>query len=272
MTNLATSVLGSNAVLQGSVPPRWKPAGNAKTHCHRVPVVLQMTAVECGAACLAMILGFFGRRTRLEECRARCDPGRDGITAQTIVAAARDFGLRTKAYCLTAEELQHLSMPAIIHWNFNHFVVLEHWSERGVGIVDPGWGRREIAPQDFEASFSGVALAFEPDEGFEKRVEAGSQLSLGYINRILGVPGTRRLLVQILTASLLLQVFGFAVPAFTKLVVDRILPGRALSDLNVLGMGAFLIALVHASMGYLRSALLISLAERLDWNLMSGFF
>lgn len=111
----------------------------------RVPVILQMNAVECGAACLAMILGYFGRKTRLEECREKCDAGRDGVTAQTLAAAARGFGLRTKGVLLTTEALANVQTPAIIHWNFSHFVVLERWSRDGVDIVDPAWaGARSI--------------------------------------------------------------------------------------------------------------------------------
>src|SRR5262245_2074794 len=125
----------------------------------KTPVVLQMNSVECGAACLAMILGHFGRKTRLEECRARCDAGRDGVKAQTIVVAAREFGLRTKALWIEgAGNLASLPVPSIVHWNHNHFVVLERWSRSGVEIIDPDRGRRQIAMSELEDSFSGVVL------------------------------------------------------------------------------------------------------------------
>jgi len=238
----------------------------------RVPVILQMNAVECGAACLAMILSYFGRKTRIEECRRKCDAGRDGVTAQTMLAAAREFGLRTRASLLDAGGLEQISLPAIVHWNYNHFVVLERWSERGARIVDPGWGRREITGEEFAASFSGVALTFEPGSEFQRCHSRGPNLPLSYWRRIVGVPGARRLLLRILGASLALQVFGFALPVFTKVVVDRVIPLRAAGELDLLGIGALVIALSHAFMSYLRSTLLISLEERLDSNLMLGFF
>ena len=93
----------------------------------KVPVVLQLNAVECGAACLAMILSYFGRKTRLEECRVALDCGRDGVSAQSVVAAGRRFGLRTKALSLPAEGLSQVNHPCIVHWNGSHFVVLERW-------------------------------------------------------------------------------------------------------------------------------------------------
>ncbi len=156
----------------------------------RIPVVLQMNSVECGAACLAMVLGYFGRKTRLEECRATCDPGRDGVTAQTIVAAARGFGLRTKALSVDAKGLSNVNAPCIVYWNSNHFVVLERCARGRVEIVDPAWGRRQLTPSEFETAFSGVALFFEPGPDFHARSMPGPNLPLNSVKQILRTPGT----------------------------------------------------------------------------------
>ena len=238
----------------------------------RIPVIRQLNAVECGATSLAMLLSYFGRKTRLEECRAACDPGRDGVTAQTIVMAARRFGLRTKALSLEAKDFSQIGVPCIVHWNLNHFVVLERWKSDRVDIVDPGWGRRQLTAAEFEAAFSGVALLFEPGPDFETRSKPGPNLLLNCVKGILRTPGTPSILSQILGASLVLQAFGFALPLFTKMLVDRVLPFRTLGVLNMLGVGAFVIALVSASIGYFRAALLIRLEARLDSHLMLGFF
>ncbi len=237
-----------------------------------VPVVLQLNSVECGAACLAMLLSYFGRKMRLEECRATCDSGRDGVTAQTIVAAARGFGLRTKALSLEAKDFSQVTVPCIVHWNLSHFVVLERWARDRVEIVDPGWGRRQLTTAEFEAAFSGVALLFEPGPDFQTRSKSGPNLLLNSVKQILRTPGTSGMLSQILGASLLLQAFGFALPLFTKLLVDRVLPLKTPGVLNVLGFGALVIALMSASIGYCRAALLIRLEARLDSHLMLGFF
>jgi ATP-binding cassette subfamily B protein len=238
----------------------------------RVPVVRQMNSFECGAACLAMILGYFGRRTRPEECRQKCDPGRNGVTAQTIVSAASQFGLKTRAYRLNAKNLDEIAVPCIIHWSRNHFVVLEHWSREAVEIVDPDGGRRKIPVQEFENSFSGTVLQFAPGSNFDRGCERGPHPLSTYLRRMLRAPGTIRLLTQIVGASLLLQAFGFAMPLMTKVLVDRVLPGGSAQAMNMLLSGAVLVALMHAATGYLRASLLLRLETRLDSYLMLGLF
>src|SRR5262252_8519127 len=133
----------------------------------RVPVVLQLNAVECGAACLAMILGYHGRRVSLTDCRDICGTGRDGTTAQILAKAARSFGLRVRAFSVEPNDLEHVAQPAIAHWQFNHFIVVERWTPSHVDIVDPGAGRRRLSPAEFEAGLTGVVLTFEPGIHFE---------------------------------------------------------------------------------------------------------
>src|SRR5947207_1384158 len=120
----------------------------------RVPVLLQMNATECGAACLAMILSYYGRKTAIAACRAAFEAGRDGITARMIVQAAREQGLRVKTFSAELDQVAHLPLPAIVHWNFNHFVVLEQWAPGKVRIVDPALGRRTLSGAEFAQSFT----------------------------------------------------------------------------------------------------------------------
>src|SRR5262245_51355466 len=124
----------------------------------RVPVVLQMNAVECGAACLAMILAYHGRHTPLAECSERLGIGRDGVTAQSIAGAARTLGLRVRAFSAPSADFTHVPLPAIGHWNFDHFVVVERWSPKSADIIDPAEGRRRITADQFDAAFTGVVL------------------------------------------------------------------------------------------------------------------
>ena len=219
-----------------------------------------------------MVLSYFGRKTRLEECRATCDSGRDGMSAQTIVAAARGFGLRTKALSMKAKDYSRVILPCIVHWNLNHFVVVERCTRGGVDIVDPARGRLQLTNAEFEAAFSGVALFFEPGPDFAARSKPGPNLALNCVKRILRTPGAGSILGKILGASLVLQVFGFALPLPTKLLVDRVLPIGALGMAAILGGGALAIALTSASTGYFRAVLLVRLEARLDSHLMLGFF
>jgi HlyB family type I secretion system ABC transporter len=238
----------------------------------QVPVLLQMSDVECGAACLAMILSYHGRKTRVAECRDACAPGRDGVTAQTIAAAARSFGLRVKAYSLEPIDLQRVPLPAIVHWNFSHFVVLERCSLDYVEIVDPATGRQRLTAEEVDDSFTGVVLTFEPGVQFEPRHEAGQSPWRTYLRSFLRLPGTPLVLAQILGASLLLQVLGLALPLFTQVLVDQILPLQMVDVMAILGIGIVFVTLAQAVTAYLRSALLIYLEARVDSQLMLGFF
>ena len=239
----------------------------------RVPVVLQMNTVECGAACLAMVLGYHGRHTSLAECRDNCAPGRDGVTAQTIVTAAQDQGLNVSAYSVRdARSLREVPLPAIVHWNFDHFIVLERISSQGMDIVDPANGRQQLTEAEFSEKFTGVVLTLQPGPRFEPRRPAGQPLWRQFLGTMLQTPGTPGALLQILLASVVLQVLGLGVPVFTGILVDSVLPYRIDNLLVILGLGMAVLVLAQVVSGYLRAAMLIYLQARLDTQLMVGFF
>ncbi len=238
---------------------------------HRVPLRLQLSAVECGAACLAMILSYYGRPTRVVECRDAMGIGRDGVRAETIAKSARSYGLRVKAYSIeNLKDFKYVPLPAIAHWDFSHFITIESWSPRWVKIVDPGLGRRRLTAAEFATSFTGVVLTFEPGSQFERRCHSKTQKSwrnylMGYI---LDRPG---LLLQILASSLLLQVMGLAVPIFTKILVDRVLPLQITSIMPMLALGMAMPILALVVTSYLRSTMLIYLQVRIDSKMMLDF-
>lgn len=238
----------------------------------RVPVIQQLSAVECGAACLAMILSYHGRETSVAGCRDKCSPGRDGVSALAIAEAARAFGLRVKAYTLEPKNFHHLRLPVVVHWEFNHFVVVEKWSAQGVEIVDPASGRRALSAAEFDAGFTGVALTFEPGVGFEKRGRPRAAFGRNYLRSILLLPGTRGTILQIILASLFLQLIGLSLPLLTKLVVDRIVPFQLSDLMTVLAVGVVLIVAAQSVMSFLRHSLLIYMRARLDTHLMLNFF
>ncbi len=238
----------------------------------RVPVIMQMGVTECGAACLAMILSYFGRKTQVVELSESCGVGRDGLTARTITKSARHYGLRVKAYTLEPSQFKLVPLPAIAHWNFSHFVVVERWSPQTVEIIDPAIGRRRLTGEEFDAGFTGVVLTFEPGVQFERRRVAGKSSWRGYLKQILRLPGTPGVLVQIVLASLLLQTFGLVVPALTKVLVDHVLPFSITNVMTQLGIGMAVVVLALMVTGYLRAAMLIYLEARLDARMMLGFF
>lgn len=239
---------------------------------NRVPVRRQLNATECGAACLAMILSYHGRKTVVEECRKVLGVGRDGLTALAIARAARAYGLQMRAYAPTTADLEHLPLPAIIHWNSDHFVVLERWSPRGAVVVDPASERRTLTPPEFEAGFSRVALVFEPGPRFERRNALEGRAWRSYLASLSGAPGVPMVLVQILLASFVLTVLGLAAPLLTKVLVDGVLSPRADGVMTVLGAGVLVIGLGQFTTSYLRGTLLVYAQAKLDSHMMLGFF
>ena len=239
----------------------------------RVPPVLQLTAVECGAACLAMILGYYGRKTRVAEIRDGYGIGRDGLSALDIVKAARNYGMRVRAISLRGQidEFRFVSLPAIVHWEFNHFIVVERWSAKHVDVVDPAIGRKRLSREEFELGFTGVVIMMEPGDQFNCQATPARKLTLRsyaiqYIKR---APMT---LVQLLIASLCLQLFGLGVPLLTKVIIDQILPLRLTSIIPLLGIGVLSLILAQLVVLVLRSFLLIFLQCRIDTHMHPCFF
>ncbi|MEV0999702.1 peptidase domain-containing ABC transporter [Nonomuraea sp. NPDC050202] len=232
----------------------------------RVPVVLQNTETECGAACLTMVLGHHGHRTTLHQVSDRLQIGRDGLSAKAIVDGAREHGLQARAFSLAPEDLARVPLPAVAHWEFSHFVVVERWSPDRVDVVDPGQGRRRLTPEEFGAGFTGVLLVFQPGEGFRR----GSSSMAGAWRREFARTLFRRrrgLLAQIVAASLLLQLLGLALPFFSELLVDTIVPARAAEVLSLLGPAIVLAGAAQFVIGYLRAALLVAVRARADQEL-----
>jgi ABC-type bacteriocin/lantibiotic exporter with double-glycine peptidase domain len=219
-----------------------------------------------------MILNYYGRQATVAEVREVCAVGRDGLSGLTIARAARGYGLRVRAYSVEPDQVRYLSLPAIIHWGFNHFVVLESWSPHRADIIDPARGRVRLARDEFKDDFTGVILTFEPGNQFHDGPEARKASSIrSYLSMMLSGPSAKGALAQILIASLLLQVCGLAVPIFTKVLVDQVVPLRNSDLLLICGAAMVTMVLAQTVTGYLRSACLIYLRGRLDSQLMLGF-
>ena len=238
----------------------------------RVPVRLQLGQTECGAACLAMVLSYYGCNTSVAECRDFCEAGRDGITARTIAAAGRRYGLRVRAFSTEPPDLAHVPLPAIVHWNFDHFVVLERWSMRTVEIVNPGLGRRKLTQEEFDAGFTGVLLTLEPGSEFSARRTAAKPAWRRYVKSMAQTPGMPRLLAQILGASLVLQILSLALPILTLLLIDQVLPLRMTRTMPIVAIGMVLLILSQVLATFLRARVLIGLQGHVDTRLMLGFF
>ena len=186
----------------------------------KVPVILQLEALECGAACLAMILAYYKRWVPLDQLRRDCGVSRDGSNALNICKAGAQYGLKYKVFRRSTDKLQEKgSWPSIIFWNRNHFVVLTGFKHGNAYINDPAHGRIHMPMEEFESSYSGICLTFEPDETFEpggKRVS-----SFDYLKK--NMKGNRRLVFLISVTSALAMLAGTTMPVFSRVYTDNLL-------------------------------------------------
>lgn len=206
----------------------------------RTPTVLQMEALECGAASLAMVLGHHGRHVPLEELRIACGVSRDGSRASNVLKAARGYGLQAKGMQMEPAALAEVRAPAILFWEFNHYVVYDgmgrRLGRRGVYINDPDKGRRFVPTEDFDTSFTGVVLVLEPGEDFRRGGRKPGVMA-ALPGRLRGTTGT---MLAALLASLLLVAVGATLPALSRTYIDTFMIGEQTSLLGVLfaAMGA----------------------------------
>lgn len=189
----------------------------------KVPVIMQMEALECGAACLTMILAYHGKWLPLEQVRADCGVSRDGSSAKNVLRAARNYGMKANGYKLEiADVKEQAPLPCVIHWNFNHFVVLNGFRKNKAVLNDPARGTVEVPMEEFDKSFTGVCLIFEPDEAFEKGGKPESVLSFAKKK----LRGTSSALLFILLTELITTVLAIVNPVFSRVFMDRILTGN----------------------------------------------
>jgi NHLM bacteriocin system ABC transporter peptidase/ATP-binding protein len=203
----------------------------------RTPTVIQMEAVECGAASLGIVLGHYGRHVPLEELRQRCGVSRDGSTAGSMVRAARLFGLEAQGVQLDTGDLPRLPLPAVLFWKFNHFLVLEGYG-RKVRLNDPASGPRSATWEEFDKSFTGIAIRMEPGPGFRPGGERRRALAALLARR----PRLGSVLYLTVLLGLVVAVAGLTMPILTRVFVDDVLLGGGQSAL-----GGLIVALAIAT-------------------------
>jgi ATP-binding cassette, subfamily B, bacterial len=227
----------------------------------QIPFVQQTTMADCAAACLTMVLGYHGKAVGLKEVLDLIGASRDGTNALVLIEAGRFLQLRGRGIQVRAiRDLRLLARASILHWRFNHFVVLDRYTEEGAWVVDPAAGSRLVPPEELDRSFTGIALTFEPAEDFEP---AAAKRSL--VQRYLGhLRCEAPLLGRILILSVFLQLLALAVPAATGVLVDRVVPRGDWYFLTVIVIGSLGLTLFRGLSGLIRSTLLLHLRTHLD--------
>ncbi len=219
-----------------------------------------MEAVECGAASLAMVLGYFGRYVPLEELRKACGVSRDGSNARNILRAARTYGLEATGYRKEPAELRQMDMPLIVFWNFNHFLVVEGFGKGVVYLADPAAGPRTVSDEEFDECFTGVTLAFKPGPEFKK---GGVKPSLwpGLRQRM---ESSKKALSYIVIAGLALVVPGLVIPTFIRIFVDDYLVLQMTDWIKPLLLGMLITAVMRGALTWLQKHYLNRLETKLS--------
>jgi ABC-type bacteriocin/lantibiotic exporter with double-glycine peptidase domain len=234
----------------------------------RTPTVLQMEAVECGAAALGIILAHHGRHVPLEELRAICGVSRDGSKASNILKAARTFGLTAGGKRYDVKELRAAALPAIVFWNFNHFLVVEGFGKGVVYLNDPASGPRKVTDEAFSRGYTGVTLALAPGSDFT-RGGARPGLIEAMAPRL---KGSKAGFAFVMIATLGLVLPGLALPIFTQIFVDEYLIGRMDGWLQPLLLGMTVAMALRMALTWLQQSQLLKLEMRLSLETSGAFF
>lgn len=230
----------------------------------RVPVILQQSPNECAAACLAMVLSGLGRPTTIEECLRLVGAGRDGTNARALVEAARVLGGVPSAYALETPDLRDLALPAVVHWKFDHFVVVERATARWFDVVDPATGRRRIGVDEFSRGFTGVVVVILAGPALDRNQAPAPDSRRVFLRLVLRAPLARRLLVELVAASVVLQLVALAPPFAILLVLDTVVPMSlgGVFTLGAVAVGALFLGQLAASLA--RVGILLALDARVD--------
>jgi ATP-binding cassette, subfamily B, bacterial len=227
----------------------------------QIELVTQLTASDCGPACLAMVLGYHGRSLPLDEIRAAMGGSAQGVSARQIAECARQYGLRARGVMFELDKLRYLPKGAILHWEMNHFVVLESADARGARIIDPSCGPRRVSARDMAERCTGIALLCEPSAEFKPLVRGRSARTARYLRWLHAAPGYWP---RVLVLSAVMQLVTLAVPAAMSLTVDKIIPRHDAELLHLLAAGCLAIWSIQFVASYLRSSLLLHLRTYMD--------
>ena len=233
----------------------------------KTPTILQMEAVECGAASLAMILGYYGSFIPLERLRVECGVSRDGSKASKIILAARRLGLNADGYKREISSLKNSPLPAILFWEFNHFVVLEGFKGDKAYINDPASGRRKVSYEDFNLSYTGVVLEFSKNDSFVAQGKKPSIFSM--LSR--RIKGMRRVILYVVLIGLFLVVPGLVIPAFSRFFVDTILVAKLTGFLKPLLIAMGLTAILKGVLTWVQQFVLMRFHLKLSLSSSAQF-
>jgi ATP-binding cassette, subfamily B, bacterial len=234
----------------------------------RVPFVRQIGSNDCGAAAIAMVLRYHGRRVGVSELSRMLGPTHGGSSVEAMVRLGEHYGMHGRAVHVDLEDLDVLPIGTVLHWDFRHFVVFERATRSRVVVVDPAQGRRSVGAAAFRRSLTGVAIVFEPATTFERDTRPPSR----QLGRLFGyVLEQRSLIGQLVMISLLVQIASAAVPLITGVLIDHVVPRRQYDLLAVLALAYCAIQAFSIMSSFVRAHLMIHLRTQLEVRFTSQF-
>ncbi|MFB5173096.1 peptidase domain-containing ABC transporter [Erwinia amylovora] len=235
----------------------------------KLPVVMQTEVTECGLACLTMIAAWHGRDTDIYSMRKVFDVSNNGMTLRQLITAAERISMNARAVRLELEELSSARLPCILHWSFNHFVVLKKISRKGAVIHDPALGKRVVSNKELSNKFTGIALEVWPQTEFKK--EKVSQ-SVTITDMFRGVAGLGGVLFKIILLSLFIEILALSIPLSSQFIIDVTLRSSDLDMLNFIVIGVVFLLILRAILSVVRAWTLMAIRYSLGIQWSAGFF
>jgi ATP-binding cassette, subfamily B, bacterial CvaB/MchF/RaxB len=234
----------------------------------RVAIIYQVEAAECGFACLAMVLSKYGTETNMRAFRSRYRVSLHGADLHTLSEVAHDFGLVTRALRVELSALPKLQLPCIVHWDFNHFVVLESVG-RSIEVVDPALGRQTYCPEEFSQHFTGVVLELVPGANYRHGPLAQRLRLRDILN---GLTGWRSSLVHVLVLSTVLQCISLISPQFLQQGIDQVAANKDIHFLVPLVLGFGFVYILHITLSTLQKLLVLHLGTQISYQSQRNLF
>lgn len=235
----------------------------------KIPVILQIESSECGLACLAMIIGYYGYESDIVNLRKKYPISQKGATLSTIVRIADKLSLTARPLKLELDELDKLRLPCILHWDLNHFIVLKSVSATRVTIIDPAFGEKTLTYDQVSSHFTGIALELWPDSNFEEKKD---KINVHIFKLFSEIRGLWKSLGQILILALVLEVFSMVAPFFMQWVIDNVIVSADLNLLTTLAIGFGLLMVLSSLISLLQAWVIMHMSTTLNIQWKANIF
>ncbi|MBX9257432.1 peptidase domain-containing ABC transporter [Desmonostoc muscorum CCALA 125] len=233
----------------------------------RYPFFAQQSASDCGAACLVMVSRYWGKRFSVNRLRDIANVDRNGASLRGLLVAAESLGFATRPVKAGLQQLAKQSLPAIVHWEGNHYIVVYEVTPKQVIVADPAIGQRALSHAEFKANWTGYTLLLQPTAMLKETQDS----STPFWQFFELMRPHALVMVEVFIASVFIQIFGLVTPLFTQLILDRVVVQRSELTLTAVGIGLLMFNLFRVAMTGLRQYLLDHTANRIDLALIVGF-